>query len=87
MAISETMMATDSIHLLANRWTMWAHLPHDTDWSIFCHQCYWNYHIAQEKFLYYQDMDVELLQSESRYCYKRRKKYHVTRMYLQETYT
>lgn len=34
MAISETMMATDSIHLLANRWTMWAHLPHDTDWSI-----------------------------------------------------
>ena len=29
--------ATSSIetfHQLANRWTLWAHLPHNTDWSI-----------------------------------------------------
>jgi len=23
-----------TFHPLANRWTLWAHLPHDTDWSI-----------------------------------------------------
>ena len=35
MVISETTMATDnSYHMLANKWTMWAHLPHDIDWSI-----------------------------------------------------
>ena len=29
--------ATSSIetfHQLSNRWTLWAHLPHNTDWSI-----------------------------------------------------
>ena len=25
---------TDEFHKLANTWTIWAHLPHDTDWSI-----------------------------------------------------
>ena len=31
-------MATDTssqeFHCLADKWTIWAHLPHDTDWSI-----------------------------------------------------
>jgi translation initiation factor 4E len=35
MVISETTMAKDTTyHVLANKWTMWAHLPHDIDWSI-----------------------------------------------------
>ena len=38
MVTSETIMATETssidCHLLANKWTMWAHLPHDIDWSI-----------------------------------------------------
>uniref|UniRef100_A0A6C0B1E7 Eukaryotic translation initiation factor 4E n=1 Tax=viral metagenome TaxID=1070528 RepID=A0A6C0B1E7_9ZZZZ len=27
-------MAKETHHMLANKWSMWAHLPHDTDWSI-----------------------------------------------------
>jgi hypothetical protein len=38
MVTPQTTMATDTQsnehHELANKWTMWAHLPHDTDWSI-----------------------------------------------------
>jgi hypothetical protein len=37
MVVSQPTMATDTqqdFHKLADRWTMWAHLPHDTDWSI-----------------------------------------------------
>ena len=37
MVIPETMEATGettNFHELNNRWTLWAHLPHDTDWSI-----------------------------------------------------
>ena len=40
MVIPQITMATDTntttkeYHKLANIWTMWAHLPHDTDWSI-----------------------------------------------------
>jgi len=38
MVTPQTTMATDTdsseYHALANKWTMWAHLPHDTDWSI-----------------------------------------------------
>ena len=42
MVIPQITMATDTdtntmtkeYHKLANSWTMWAHLPHDTDWSI-----------------------------------------------------
>lgn len=38
MVTLQPTMATDTIqqefHYLADKWTMWAHLPHDTDWSI-----------------------------------------------------
>jgi translation initiation factor 4E len=37
MVIPETMEASNDntkFHVLNNRWTLWAHLPHDTDWSI-----------------------------------------------------
>jgi len=41
MVIPETMVANDTqinttteFHQLNNNWTMWAHLPHDTDWSL-----------------------------------------------------
>jgi len=38
MVTPQTTMETDTQsnehHKLANKWTMWAHLPHDTDWSI-----------------------------------------------------
>jgi Eukaryotic initiation factor 4E len=38
MVTPQTTMETDTQsnehHELANKWTMWAHLPHDTDWSI-----------------------------------------------------
>jgi len=37
MVIPETMEAKNEVtqfHELNNRWTLWAHLPHDTDWSI-----------------------------------------------------
>lgn len=38
MVTPQPTMATDTnpkeFHRLADRWTMWAHLPHDTDWSI-----------------------------------------------------
>ena len=26
--------STETYHPLSDRWTLWAHLPHDTDWSI-----------------------------------------------------
>ena len=25
---------TEEFHKLSHRWTLWAHLPHDTDWTI-----------------------------------------------------
>jgi hypothetical protein len=25
---------TESFHTLSDNWTLWAHLPHNTDWSI-----------------------------------------------------
>lgn len=38
MVTPQPTMATDTnpkeFHRLADRWTIWAHLPHDTDWSI-----------------------------------------------------
>ena len=38
MVILQSTMATDTssqeFHCLADKWTIWAHLPHDTDWSI-----------------------------------------------------
>jgi len=34
MALEET----SSTHLLSDKWTLWAHLPHDTDWSIKSYQ-------------------------------------------------
>ena len=30
-ATNETL---ESLHPLADKWTLWAHLPHNTDWSI-----------------------------------------------------
>jgi len=36
--MSSTTIVTDNsekpIHKLHNKWTLWAHLPHDTDWTI-----------------------------------------------------
>jgi hypothetical protein len=32
MAMSTSKM--EDFHCLTDRWTLWAHLPHDTDWSI-----------------------------------------------------
>ena len=38
MVNPQTTMATNTnsseYHALSNKWTMWAHLPHDIDWSI-----------------------------------------------------
>jgi len=37
MITQETNMAIDKSqqqHKLSDRWTIWAHLPHDTDWSV-----------------------------------------------------
>ena len=37
MVTLQPTMATDTtqeFHCLADKWTMWAHLPHDIDWSI-----------------------------------------------------
>jgi hypothetical protein len=37
MVIPQTMVSIETnseLHTLNNKWTMWAHLPHDTDWSI-----------------------------------------------------
>ena len=32
MALNTSRM--EDFHCLTERWTLWAHLPHDTDWSI-----------------------------------------------------
>jgi hypothetical protein len=38
MVTPQTTMITDTLmedfHKLSDKWTLWAHLPHDTDWSI-----------------------------------------------------
>jgi hypothetical protein len=38
MVIQETPMTTETLqeeyHNLSDKWTLWAHLPHNTDWSI-----------------------------------------------------
>lgn len=30
----ETENSTESFHKLSDKWTLWAHLPHNTDWSL-----------------------------------------------------
>jgi hypothetical protein len=30
----ETASSTSEFHKLSDRWTLWAHLPHNTDWSL-----------------------------------------------------
>ena len=30
----ETANSTESFHKLSDKWTLWAHLPHNTDWSL-----------------------------------------------------
>ena len=30
----ETKTTMEDFHLLSDKWSLWAHLPHDTDWSI-----------------------------------------------------
>ena len=30
----QSLASIDSYHSLRNSWVMWAHLPHDTDWSL-----------------------------------------------------
>ena len=32
--LQTTMEAVEEYHKLADKWCIWAHLPHDTDWSI-----------------------------------------------------
>ena len=38
MVTPQITMTTDTLmedfHKLSDKWTLWAHLPHDTDWSI-----------------------------------------------------
>lgn len=31
---NEYLYESPELHILANHWTLWAHLPHNTDWSI-----------------------------------------------------
>ena len=33
-SVSNVTVKTNDFHLLTNKWALWAHLPHDTDWSI-----------------------------------------------------
>ena len=32
--IAETKKMDETYHLLSDKWTLWAHLPHDTDWRL-----------------------------------------------------
>ena len=34
MNSSDVSTEAEPIHLLSDKWTLWAHLPHDTNWSI-----------------------------------------------------
>lgn len=36
MVVSDTILATntETYHPLSSKWCLWAHLPHDTDWSL-----------------------------------------------------
>ena len=46
MVTSQTTMATNTeeteYHQLSDKWTLWAHLPHDTDWSINSYKVIYN---------------------------------------------
>jgi len=37
-----------SVHLLSDKWTLWAHLPHDTDWSINSYQKIMTFNTLEE---------------------------------------
>lgn len=34
LAINENITIKNNSHLLSDKWTLWAHLPHDIDWSV-----------------------------------------------------
>ena len=33
-AIDNTTRIEEGFHSLSDKWSLWAHLPHDTDWSL-----------------------------------------------------
>jgi hypothetical protein len=37
-----------NFHKLNTNWTLWAHLPHDTDWSINSYKCVYNFNYLEE---------------------------------------
>jgi hypothetical protein len=38
----------DQIHQLENKWKLWAHLPHNTDWSLSSYQCIYDFHSMED---------------------------------------
>lgn len=39
---------TSSFHKLSNKWTLWAHLPHDTDWTVNSYKNIYEFDTAEE---------------------------------------
>ena len=38
----------NALHKLSDKWTLWAHLPHDTDWSIASYKKIFDFDTAEE---------------------------------------
>jgi translation initiation factor 4E len=51
MVTPQSMLATrmeEEYHTLTNKWCLWAHLPHDTDWGINSYKNIYTFHCVEE---------------------------------------
>jgi translation initiation factor 4E len=42
------LISNEEYHLLSDKWTLWAHLPHNTDWSIASYQQIFTFSTVEE---------------------------------------
>ena len=63
--INETnkQMNTDNFHALQNKWTLWAHLPHDTDWSSKSYKQIYTVKTVEETIAITETLPRELVQN------------------------
>ena len=56
-----TATATDTFHKLSHRWTLWAHLPHDTNWAASSYKKIFEFETAEEAIAIFEVLPPKLV--------------------------
>jgi len=61
--MNEKSVTASNFHPLQNRWTLWAHLPHDTDWSFASYKPIYTFRFVEEIIAITEALPKELVQN------------------------